>query len=291
MNLRPARTAIAVLLTSTLLLAGCSDDGDGEKSGSKPSDGSSSDTGASEATSGATSGDGAATDGGGTGSSDLDKDTFFETVIRAQQGAGSFRSKSTTSAAGATTELDSEAIYEDGGFRGHAKSTAASPQQIETVIADGVIYLKGDGLGVPAGKWLKFDPKDPENADNPLAGIATAADPEVALRAMGKLDALELVGTETVNGVKARHYKAVMVTSNYVKELGLPAEVAGILPPKLPFDMWVDEENRPVKFSIEFDIQGMTSKSVQTYSDYGVDLDITTPKDADTVKYSELGKG
>lgn len=290
MNLRPARTAIAVLLTSTLLLAGCSDDGDGDKSGSKPIDGSSSDTGASEATSGATTGDGASSDGGA-GSSDLDKDTFFTTVIRAQQDAGSFRSKSTTSTAGITTELNSEAIYEDGGFRGHAKSTASSPQQIETVIANGVIYLKGEGLGIPAGKWLKFDPKDPENADNPLAGIAAAADPEVALRAMGKLDALELVGTETVSGVKARHYKAVMVTSNYVKELGLPAEVAGILPPKLPFDMWVDGDDRPVKFSIEFDIQGNTSKSVQTYSDYGVDVDITAPKDADTVKYSELGKG
>lgn len=290
MNLRPTRTAIAVLLTSTLLLAGCGGDGDGDKSDSKPLGDSSSDTSASDASSGATSGADPSSDAGA-GSSDLDKDSFFETVIRAQQSAGSFRSTSTTSAAGVTTELESEAIYEDGGFRGHAKSTAASPQQIETVISDGVIYLKGEGLGVPAGKWLKFDPKDPENADNPLAGIAAAADPEVALRAMGELDALDEVGPETVNGVKTTHYKAVMVTSNYAKELGLPAEVSTILPPKLPFDMWVDEDNRPVKFSISFDIQGMTSKSVQTYTDYGVDLDITTPKDADTIKYSELSQG
>lgn len=289
MNLKPARTAIAVLLTSTLLFAGCNDS-DGDKAGSKPLGGSSSDTSASDATSGATTGPDASTEGG-TGTSDLDKNSFFATVIRAQQDAGSFRSTSTTSAAGITTVLESEAIYEDGEFRGHAKSTADSPQQIETVISDGVIYLKGAGLGVPDGKWLKFDPKDPENADNPLAGIAAAADPEAALRAMGQLDSLELVGTESVSGVKARHYKAVMVTSNYAKELGLPDEVSTILPPKLPFDMWVDEDNRPVKFTIAFNIKGMSSKSEQTYTDYGVDLDITAPKDADTVKFSDLGRG
>lgn len=289
MNLRPARTAIAVLLTSTLLLSGCndsSDDGD-KKSGSTPLGNSSTD--ASDPTAAPTSGSAPSTDGGSTGN--LDKDSFFETIIRAQQDAGSYRSTSTTTTGGIKMVLDSEVTYDGDTILGHSKSAASSPQQIESVVAAGVIYLKGDGLGIPAGKWLKLDPKDPDNAGNPLSALAAVSDPEVALRAMGELDSLTPAGAEKVDGIQATHYRAVMVTSNYAKELGLPAEVSKFLPAKLPFDIWVDGDNRPVKFRIAFKIEGTSSESEQTFHDYGADLDVTVPKDTDTISYSDLRKG
>ena len=283
MNASPARTAIAALLASTLLFAGCNDGDDETKS--TPGGGSSSDT-TSAATNGASTSEGSDVDTSG-----LDKDAFFETIVRAQQDAGSFRSVTTTSAGGIDVVLDSEAIYQDGEFLGHGKSTPGSAQQVETVIASGVLYLKGEGLGIPAGKWVKLDPNDPDNADNPLAGLAAAADPQVALSAMGDLDSLELVGPETVGGVDASHYRAVMKTKTYADALNLPAEMARFLPAKLPFDMWIDEDNRPVKFTVSFDIGGTKSSTEQTYFDYGADLDVVTPKDSDTVPFSSLGFG
>ncbi|MCX6400507.1 MAG: hypothetical protein NTX33_11325 [Propionibacteriales bacterium] len=286
MNARPARTAIAALLASTLLFAGCNDGdgGDGDAK-STPLGGSSSDA-TSDAPTGAST-----SEGSDDGASGLDKNEFFETIVRAQQDTGSFRSTTTTTAAGMKVVLNSEAVYEDGEFLGHGKSAPGSAQQVETVIASGVLYLKGDGLGIPAGKWVKLDPNDPKNADNPLAGLAAAADPEVALSAMGDLDSLELVGSEKVGGVDASHYRAVMKTETYADALGLPAETAKFLPAKLPFDMWIDEDNRPVKFTVSFDIGGTTSSTEQTYFDYGADLDIVTPKDSDTVPFSSLGIG
>ncbi|KRB77116.1 hypothetical protein ASE01_10215 [Nocardioides sp. Root190] len=288
MNARTARTSIAALLASTLLLAGCSD-GDKGADNDKAGDGTSSDAG-SPSPSDAGTGDGSqdGDQGGGTSGS-LDKDTFYETITKAQQDAGSYRSTATTSAGGVDAVMDGEASYVDGALVARAKSQPGNPQQVESVIADGILYLKSDGMGVPAGKWLKLDPEDPANAGGPFAGLAAAADPEAALRAVGSLKELELVGSEKVGDVDADHYRAVMSTANYAKELGIPAEVADILPPQLPFDMWVDSENRPVKFTLTFEIEGVSSSTEQTYFDYGADIDIEVPADRDTVTPTEAG--
>lgn len=285
MTVKPARASIAALLASTLLLAGC---GDGDKdSDTTPSGDSSSDTGSSPSADGSTD---PGTDAGqGSGSGELDKDSFYETVTKAQQDAGSYRSTSTTSSAGVDVVLDGEASYVDGELVAHAKSQPGNPQQVESIVAAGILYLKSDGMGVPAGKWLKLDPEAPENAGGPFAGLAAAADPEAALRAVGSLEQLDLVGPEKVEGVDTDHYRAVMSTANYAKVLGLPADVAKVLPPKLPFDMWIDEDDRPVKFTLTFEIDGVTSSTEQTYFDYGADIDVEVPADADTVTPTDIG--
>lgn len=279
---RPARASLAALLTTTLLLAGCGDGDTGSSDDDKPGDSTSSEAGDGSASSEDSSGDDVA-------SGALTEETFYQEIISAQRDAGSYRSTSTTSSAGVSSVLEGEATYEGDALFGHAKSTADSPQQVESVVADGILYLKGEGLGAPAGKWLKLDPEDPANAGSPLAGLAAVADPELALEAMGELDSLELVGPETVDGVEASHYRATMLTANYAEVLGLPADAAEILPPKLPFDMWVDEDNRPVKFTLAFEIDGVRSESEQTYFDYGADIDVEVPADRDTVTPAEIG--
>lgn len=282
--LRPARASLAALLTTTLLLAGCGDGDTGGSEDDKPGDTTSSDTSdgsADESTDDSSSGSAPA--------GDLTTENFYEEIIRAQRDAGSYRSTSTSTTAGVSSVLEGEATYEGDALLGHAKSTADSPQQVETVVADGVLYLKGEGLGAPAGKWLKLDPEDPANAGSPLVGLAAVADPELALEAMGELDSLELVGPETIDGVEANHYRATMLTANYAKVLGLPADAADILPAKLPFDMWVDEDNRPVRFSLSFEVEGIRSETEQNYFDYGADIEVTIPADGDTVTPAEAG--
>lgn len=284
MNRTSTRATLAALLAASLLLAGCNGDDKGDdeptKAGSETTSSASTDASASSSpsSSGTTS----------TGSG-LDKADFYETITRAQQDAGSYRTSSTTTAGGTSSTLTGEATYQGGKLLAHVQSAASSPQQLESVIAAGILYIKGAGIGTPAGKWLKLDPNDPDNADSPLAGIAAAADPEATLRAVGQLEKLDLVGKQDVDGVEADHYKAVMNTARFADALGLPADAAKELPAQLPFDIWVDGEDRPVKMTMTFTIAGTTSTSEQKYFDYGTDVSITVPKDSETVTPASLG--
>lgn len=278
-----ARISVAAFLATATLLTGCNSDDSAGSAGKATPDATSS------ATDGGTTD---ATDGGNSnGGEELDKASFYKAVIDAQVEAGSYRSRSSSSSSGVSAVMEGEATYRDGKLYGHVKSSADSPQQIEGVVAAGVLYLKGTALGLPSGKWLKLDPNDPDNADSPLAALAAVADPEAALRAMGDLTELSKVGAEDVEGVATTHYKATMSTKNYADVLGLPDAAAKLMPATMPFDMWIDDENRPVKMTLAFDIAGQKSTTEQTYFDYGADIDVTVPKDADTVTPKQAGLG
>ncbi len=287
MNRTSTRATLAALLAASLLLAGCNGDdkGDDEPTGA----GSETTSSPSASTDASASASADASSGTTSAGSGLDKAGFYEAISKAQEDAGSYRSTSTTNAGGTATSLEGEATYEGGKLLAHVKSGAGSAQTMEAVIAAGVLYLKGAGLGAPAGKWLKLDPNDPANADSPLAGLAAAADPQATLRAIGDLEDLDLVGKEDVDGVSTDHYKAVMSTKSFAETLNMPADAAKQLPARLPFEIWVDAENRPVKMTMTFTIAGATSTSEQKYFDYGTDVTVTVPKDADTVTPADLG--
>lgn len=280
MSRKPLSASIAALAAASLLLAGCSgdDSSGGDASASKEPSASGS---ASEPT--------GTPDGGSTG--ELTPENFQQAILDAQRAAGSYRGKATTATGPVTSELEAEVVFEGDKPLAHAKTTANSPQAIETVTAAGVVYLKSDGLGIPADKWLKIDPADPANEGNPLAALAAASDPETAVRAMGDLQSLDVVGEEKVEGVDTTHYRAVAGTENFAEALGLPAEATASLPETIPFDVWLDEDNRPVKYEYEVAAAGTTSKATQTYYDYGADVEVTVPDDADTVPLSDVKLG
>lgn len=292
---RSGRSFAAVVLTSAVLLAGCGGDGDGAGAGAgdaQPTGGpaGASSSASAEESSSATgtteSGDASADPGIGTA---LTEASFFDEIISAQQEAGSYRTTSTTSTAGMQTVLEGEASYVDGELLAAAESSADSPQQIETVMAAGVLYIRAQGMGIPAGKWLAIDSNDPDQADNPLAGLVSLADPERALEAMGEVEALRLVGSEAIDGIETSHYRATMSTDNYAEVLGLPVEAAELLPAKLPFDMWVDARNRPVKYTLAFEVGGTDTRTEQRYSDYGAEIDVMVPPAGSTVSPGDIG--
>lgn len=286
MTLKTVPASIAALLAASVLLAGCNDDSSGDAGGDKSSDApTSASTGSSDSSSAGTS------ESEGSSGGELTTATFFDEVLDAQKSAGSFKGRATTTTAGTSMTIETEATYEGDKALAHGKTTAGSPQQLETVSAAGVVYIKSEGLGVPAGKWLKIDSNDPANKDNPFAALAAISDPETALRAMGDLDSLELVGAEKVDGVDADHYKAVMNTKSYAEVLGLPADAATTLPKTIPFDIWIDDENRPVKYEVSLSVQGVTTSTSQTYYDYGADVEVSIPEDSDTVPLSETSLG
>jgi len=286
MTHRTARRALVALLTPTLLLAGCGDGGsDAEKAG----------TPTGEATSAATDGpdgsDGSDGDGSTGASGTLTKENFHEVVLAAQKEAGSFRGRTISSMGGVVVTMESEATYDGDVLAAHATTTPDSAQQMEMYVVDGVLYLRGDGLDAPAGKWIKIDPSDPSTADSSLAQLGGLADPAKALAVLGAPKSFERVGSETVEGVETERYKVVIDSSSYAEKLGLGEEVAAAMPAEIPFDFWVDAENRPIKTVVEIETGGFAVKTEQLYLDYGADVTITAPDDADTVPWKGFGQG
>lgn len=279
---RSARAGIAGLLLPALVLVGCGDDKSGDKAGKGAASASStsSASGDASASEGSTSGPAV----GGT----LTKDNFLTTVVAAQQTAGSFRGVSKSTTAGVTITMDIEATHADSGYRTHVKSAAGSPQPVEVITVDGVLYIKGQGLNLPSDKWVKLDPKSADAKGNPLGQLGDLGDPEKALAILGTPKSVTLVGEEKVDGVSATHYKLVADTAGYADKLGLPAQVTSMLPKELPLDVWLDQDNRAVKTAITFQAAGLTVSSEQTYTDYGADIRIETPPAAQTVDFADV---
>lgn len=284
------RTSIAATLSSALLLSGCGGGDDGKDAGKKDSPETSS--ASTSPSGGATTSEGATTDGGSkVGSGSLDKDTFFKTIADAQKAAGSYKATGTTSVQGTSVTTNSEARYDGDKLLAHAKTSPQAGQQYESVLADGVIYLQGAGLPLPAGKWLKFDPKDKSNASSPLAPILALADPQKQLAVFGSPKGLTLVGEEKVEGVDTSHYRVTVDSAAFAKNAGLPDSAGKLLPPELTIDLWLDGDDRPIKMRQEFEIQGSKSTTEQVYTDYGADVTIDVPADKDTVTPSQAGLG
>ena len=281
MSVKLARTSVAAVLASTLLLAGCnSDDKSADKSPSSQSAQSPSGT--------PSTADTPSTDGGSGATGGLTKANFYTSVLAAQKDAGSFKVKATVSAAGMNLSMNSEMAYDGDTIRAHVATAPGSSQKVEAVLADGITYLQVAGLPIPAGKWLKIDPQDPKIANSPFASIASLADPESALKVIGDPDQVTLVGAEQVDGQQTDHYRVTVAAKKYAENLKLPAEAAGLLPETMTFDMWLDRENRPVKMHQELVVQGQKTSTDQLYSDYGAPVKITVPAAADTVSSSQL---
>lgn len=276
MSIRLPSAAIAALLASTLLLTGCNDDGDEKGDSTSAAD-------PSQSTSQSSDPGSEGSEGSGSDIAPLEADNFYKSVLEAQKEAGTFKGTVTTTTGGASVVMNMEGKYSDGTTAAHVQSTPDSAQQMETILVDGVMYLRGEGLNVPDGKWLKFDFSDPANANDPMSSLMDLSDPERALAAMDNPKKFELIGAESVEGVDTNHYQITMDSATYGENLDLPQEIVTILPKVIVYDMWVDAENRPIKVSQEFDVQGTQTSTEQTYSDYGSDVDIVAPDDADTI--------
>lgn len=202
---------------------------------------------------------------------------FYPSVMEAMREAETFRFTTTTGSAGQTQAMEGEAKFGDDGIEMKASSTGA--QAMELILVDKAMYLKSAELGT-GDKWMKIDLSDP----NSLFGmIGKATDPEVMFKALEEPKALELVGTEDVDGVATNHYRITLDPAQYIKAMEFPAAMADLMPDELVTEMWVDADNLPRKFSQSLEMPAAgggkptTSTSEGTYSDFGTDVDIEAP--------------
>ena len=212
---------------------------------------------------------------------ELSAEEFYPTITQALQDAGtaSYTMTSTSTAGGQEQTIEMEGDLEYSGSELSMSGQTTSGPKMEVVVLDKVFYLKSPQLGP---KWLKVDPeKDP---NNPLAPLLGNFDPSKTLEGLGDPKKFTLVGEEDVDGVATNHYKIVLDGAAVAKASGMPAQMQQMVPDEVPAEMWVDAENRPVKFSQEVEIktpgqgsQTVTSSSEGTYGDFGSDVTIEAP--------------
>ncbi|MBO0843840.1 MAG: LppX_LprAFG lipoprotein [Nocardioides sp.] len=147
----------------------------------------------------------------------------------------------------------------------------------EMRLVDGNMYIQDPMVG--SSTFVKMDLSDPNSPLAGAGGALTNFDPQSMIdqmpaKAFRKVTDL---GRQTVDGQTLEHYRVDLDTSAAGKLLGdLPSSAS--LPSNIGYDVWLDDQNRMVKFE-------MTMKKVAqvtaTYSDYGADVNITAPDPSD----------
>ncbi len=318
---RLAATAVAL----GLLLGACASEDSGDASGqataapetSAPAAGEAStpetstpaadDTAASqetpaEETSAAEPDDGAAASADG---SRLPSDprAFNEQVSRAITGAGSatFRFEQAVGGGPSTEGTGSFRLGEDyaSEFTATTAGSEGGRQQFSAIVLDGAMYLKMPKEDAPRGKpWLRISRGD----RNPMARslrpvldqLEGAFDPEDQLGVLEGADAINRVGTETVDGTETTKYAAEVDLKKAAKLAeGVEAKrfkalsKAGI--DTLDYTVWVDEAARPRRFRAEIPLPQGRIRTEGLYSAWGEAVDIAAPPAGEVATFDDLG--
>jgi len=161
----------------------------------------------------------------------------------------------------------------------------------DETFAENKVYVKG-ASGVAAGVWGVM-PRD--KAEVHYALRAPANDPEHVLRQVSTMQHVSLEGEETVNGVRAAHYRGMLghkaLTLRMASEVRSKLDQArDILGDDLPVfaDAWVDGRGRLVQTRMTMDLAGAQVKVTTRLSGHGTPVSVKTPPLGDTVPVASL---
>ena len=147
---------------------------------------------------------------------------------------------------------------------------------LEARVVDGRLYLNmGDFAGSFLGgrSWAEV----PIDA---MGGAST--DPTGFLDALRGLTTVDRVGTDTIRGVEATHFRGSVSLADAIDRA--PADrreqlrdALGSSDAALPVDVWVDAKDRPVRFAATFDAGPVAAEVRLDLFDYGADIHVTAP--------------
>jgi hypothetical protein len=158
-------------------------------------------------------------------------------------------------------------------------------------MVDGVMYLSGAPM-TAEGQWVQMP------LDAMGAGLDTSSmDPATQLdKLQAVADDVTETGTETIRGVEATGYSG---TIDAVKALELaPAEqqtedakAAAAQLGSIPFTLYVDSENRPVRITQSLDVEGSAMDISMDFYDWGSDVSVAAPDPATVTDMSSMMGG
>ncbi|MCA1655750.1 MAG: hypothetical protein LC635_04780 [Pseudonocardiaceae bacterium] len=160
------------------------------------------------------------------------------------------------------------------------------------VLLDAVLYVKMPQEIEPGKSWVRVD----ANSDNPTAKalgsvidqMSGNADPRAALEEFEKSGEITDTKEETLDGQQTTHYTITVdvqkladnQTDATMKSALDEAIKAGLK--DFPVDMWVNEDDLPVRFTLNMPMPDGAGSSIAVktqidYSKWGEPVDITAP--------------
>jgi hypothetical protein len=193
-------------------------------------------------------------------------------------------------------------------------STAGAPEQTRMVMLDNVLYTNmgaKQAAQMDGKHWMKMDFTAFADGSGDAALQKQMAngmeslnqDPAQQLALLLESPNLKHVGPEKVDGVQTQHYKGTlsfeemldanksadsMLSEKERKDLVASVEKAGMK--GYDTQVWVNEDNYPVKMVVGMKMAQGTMDMTAHYSDYGTEIDVQAPPAGDTVDFVEMLK-
>lgn len=205
----------------------------------------------------------------------LSQSNFAPALAAAQAKANTVHIAATVDAVGQSGKVSADVEgLKDPATLAMQMSFNVSGQQLQLVVADRALYVKGTGLPFQHKPWLKVNVDD---ANNPLAKLFDSANPAAYTAYLKGITRLTDQGVDTVDGVQTRHYSvtidaAKMLANNpafhgqSASSLGVPRVVKG--------DVYVDSKDQPVKMTVSL---GKVLSFEAHFSRYGEDFSVQAP--------------
>jgi hypothetical protein len=209
--------------------------------------------------------------------------------------------------AGQSVSMHSEGVTSGDGKTGSFTTEIPMLGTVEQRVVDGVVYLKfGDTpLGSKLGgkPWVKMSLDqlgDKVGIDLGALGNDGASSPHQGLEYLKSLSGdVQDLGTDTVNGQRATHYRASIDYAKVAEELRDTAadardEIAKI--GVVPADVWIDGQDRVVKMHYAIDAGSLGAlgghdgaiKVTIEISDFGAPVDVQAPPADQVTDFSAL---
>lgn len=257
---RPFLPALAAAATLTLV-AGCGGGGSEEASGSDTSGSSSESSEPSESEEAP--------------AEELTVDNLGERVAAAFSDAGSVAFELEQSTQGQESSGTGEADLS--GDELSSTVDLDTPQGTVSVIAtDGLFYLKIPQL-TSDGKWLEVDPEADSGLGALIGQLGGSADPAASIEVLGDATEVTPTGEEEIAGVATTGYRVVLPREAIAESIGADPRITQLLPEELDYDVWVDADDLVRRVTSTVEVQGTSSTTTVTYTDYGQPVDIEAP--------------
>ncbi|MCM3301971.1 hypothetical protein [Streptomyces pseudogriseolus] len=196
---------------------------------------------------------------------------------------------------------------------GFAAAGPEAPEQIRVIMLDGVMYMDlgtEQAAQMDGKRWMKMDFKaladatgDPKVQKQLTGGLENMnQDPAQQLALLLESPSLKHVGPEKVDGVEAQHYKGTLSFEEMIDantsfdllskeerdELLATAEKSGMK--GYDTEIWVNEDDLPVKMVVGMTMAQGTMKMTSHFSDYGAKAEVEAPPAGETFDFMQMIK-
>lgn len=196
-----------------------------------------------------------------------------------------------------STDGGSEAMRMDASGTSNADSTESKMsgtmnfgegnKSFEAIVTDGRMYMAGEAVELPRGKWI--DTED----DAPVQTLS----PSEFVKFLQESGDVELVGTETIRGEEAQHFRGPVDMKELIEQSpdSALAEQMKNNPAvedlDVVLDIWVADSGLPSRIAVEMTAPGQDGsvKMAADVLEYDVPVKAEAPPESDIVHLGDLG--